>query len=61
MADVKDPKIAEGEIICLTSRLPFHTSSYHIPALTIAYDKVRDDKDDLTWLLLDYEVSVPRS
>jgi hypothetical protein len=25
--------------------------------LTTAYDKVRDDKDDLTWLLLDYEVS----
>jgi hypothetical protein len=47
MADVKDPKIAEG------------TSKHQIVQanLMIAYDKIRSKDDDLTWALLDYEVS----
>lgn len=73
MADVKDPKIAEGKSELTLSnccRLYLrYTSQYsslincdwssglEAQSLTcIAYEKVRDHKDDTTWLLLDYEV-----
>jgi hypothetical protein len=46
MADVKDPKIAEG-MYSLAARQPI---------LTTAYEKIRSKDDDLTWALLDYEV-----
>ena len=46
MADVKDPKIAEGK----------HSQVTRPPILTIAYEKIRSKDDDLTWALLDYEV-----
>jgi hypothetical protein len=49
MADVKDPKIAEG-MYSLAARQPI---------LTTAYEKIRSKDDDLTWALLDYEVSPP--
>jgi len=47
MADVKDPKIAEGK----------HNQVIRPPILIIAYEKIRSKGDDLTWALLDYEVS----
>jgi len=46
MADVKDPKIAEGE----------HRQQARPADLMIAYEKIRSKDDDLTWALLDYEV-----
>jgi len=46
MADVKDPKIAEGK----------HSQVTRPPILTTAYEKIRSKDDDLTWALLDYEV-----
>lgn len=60
MADVKDPKIAEGEHESWHAGPPSRTAVRRITAENsdsfAAYEKVRDHKDDTTWLLLDYEV-----
>lgn len=62
MADVKDPKIAEGEFSFqrfVQERMSRHRSSTN-SADNSAYEKVRDHKDETTWLILDYEVSLVR-
>lgn len=57
MADVTDPKIAEGEYPSSRhGRIQFGCDVLS-ELIGIAYEQVRKDGDDTTWLLLDYEVS----
>lgn len=55
MADVSDPKIAEG--MCLNPSnniLPFALTLL----LQIAYEQIRSNGGEETWMLLDYEVRI---
>lgn len=54
MADVSDPKIAEG--MCLN---PSNTIlRFALTLLQIAYEQIRSNGGEETWMLLDYEVRI---
>jgi hypothetical protein len=56
MADVKDTTIQEGKIRFFSEPTRPQRSRPHLSRSgTVAYDKVRSDKDPATWLLLDYD------
>lgn len=54
MADVSDPKIAEG--MCLNPPIIFYASLTLL--LQIAYEQIRSNGGEETWMLLDYEVRI---